>query len=206
MSKACIYIRVSTGNQSNGIDSQKKALVSHLRSNGITDFSIFEDEAISGSKKSRPALNKMMSEVKAGNVSAVYVYSFSRFARSTKHLLEALQEFQALDVDFISVTESIDTSSPMGKLVFTFVSALAEFERALISERVTNGLKAAKARGTTLGAPKKRNSELIRELHQQGLSYRRISQLADCSLWSVGEEIKVWRLESGFSRQNKVSG
>jgi DNA invertase Pin-like site-specific DNA recombinase len=76
-----------------------------------------------------------------------------RFARSTKQLINALEEFRHLGVDFISVTEQIDTSSPMGKAMFTIISAIAEFERSLISERVRAGIAKARAQGKPHGRP-----------------------------------------------------
>jgi DNA invertase Pin-like site-specific DNA recombinase len=105
-------------------------------------------------KSSRPEFNRMMEQVRAGEIGTVLVYSFSRFARSTKHLIEALEEFNRLGVAFISRTEQIDTSTPIGKAMFTIISAMAQLERDLTAERVKNGLKNAVAKGKTLGRPK----------------------------------------------------
>lgn len=100
----------------------------------------------------------------------VIVYSFSRFAMSTTHLLSALEEFEDLDMLFISVSESLDTGSAIGRALFTIILGISQLERELISERVKNGLKNVKAKGVQLGRSKTRNSELILELHSKGRS------------------------------------
>jgi DNA invertase Pin-like site-specific DNA recombinase len=84
----------------------------------------------------------------------VLVWKFDRFARSTKHLLTALEEFDHLGIRVVSIRDRIDTTSPMGKAMFTLIGAMAELESSLISERVTAGMKAAKARGKHLGRPR----------------------------------------------------
>ncbi len=113
-----------------------------------------------------------MFAVKRKEVSQVIVYSFSRFARSTSHLLRALEEFKTYKTSFISISEKLDTETPMGQAIFTIISAIAQLERELIAERVKSGLKNAKAKGKKLGRKKDRNSKLIRELASQGMSYR----------------------------------
>ena len=84
----------------------------------------------------------------------VLVWKFDRFARSTKHLLTALEEFNYLGIRFVSVQDQIDANSPMGKAMFTLIGAMAELESSLISERVSAGMKAARARGSSLGRPR----------------------------------------------------
>jgi DNA invertase Pin-like site-specific DNA recombinase len=88
----------------------------------------------------------MITAVNNGEISSVIVYSFSRFARSTTHLLNALQIFKANDTSFVSLTEKVDTQSPIGKAMFVIISAIAQLERDLISERVKNGLANARAK------------------------------------------------------------
>ena len=94
-----------------------------------------------------------MSAVRTREIDCVLVWKFDRFARSTRHLLAALEEFDHLGVRFISVQDQIDTDSPMGRAMFTIIGAMAELESSLISERVTAGMKAAEARGRHLGRP-----------------------------------------------------
>ena len=96
-----------------------------------------------------------MDDARKRKFDTVLVWKFDRFARSTKHLISALDEFKNLGIDFISYSENIDTSSPLGKAVFTIVAAIGELERSLIVERVKSGLQAARKRGKKLGRPGK---------------------------------------------------
>src|SRR3954462_5378224 len=86
-------------------------------------------------------------------IDCVLVWKFDRFARSTRHLLAALEEFDHLGVRFVSVQDQVDTHSPMGRAMFTIIGAMAELESSLIGERVTAGMRAAQARGKHLGRP-----------------------------------------------------
>ena len=96
---------------------------------------------------------------------------------STRHLVLALDEFNALGVDFISLSDSIDTSTPMGKMVYTVIAAVAELERSLICERVAMGLQRAKAQGKRLGRPRVSvDPQQLRELRSEGLSLRAIAK------------------------------
>jgi DNA invertase Pin-like site-specific DNA recombinase len=124
--KVALYARVSTEKQEKGLEAQQRALEEYCKTRSIDDFVLFSDEAVSGAKSSRPGLNKMMIDVRAGKIRSVVVYSFSRFARSTTHLLDTLEEFRKLEVTFVSLTENIDTNGPMGKLIFTIFAAIAE--------------------------------------------------------------------------------
>ena len=94
-----------------------------------------------------------MIDARSGKLERVIVYSFSRFARSTQHLLSALTEFQELNIFFISISESIDTHTPIGRAMFTIISAISQLERELVVERVKNGLENARAKGQTFGLP-----------------------------------------------------
>lgn len=107
-----------------------------------------------GAKDSRPALDEFMAAVRRGGISVVAVWKFDRFARSTQHLLQALQEFRARGVEFISLREAVDTSTAAGRMVFTFLAAVAEFEREIIVERVRAGVARAKALGKHCGRPR----------------------------------------------------
>lgn len=190
MKKWALYARTSTNRQEKGLEAQVRALKAFAEQRSITDFEIFSDEGISGAKASRPSLDQAMTEIRAGKYEGIIVYSFSRFARSTKHLLEALDEFQKLNVGFVSLSESIDTSSAIGKALFTIISAISQLERELISERVKNGLNNAKAKGKQLGRKRTRNSILIQELSSQKYSHRKIAALVGCSKTTVYRELK----------------
>ena len=109
--------------------------------------------AVSGRREGRPQLNALMAAARNHEIDCVLVWKFDRFARSTRHLLAALEEFNHLGVRFVSVQDQVDTDSPMGRAMFTIIGAMAELESSLISERVTAGMKAAEARGKHLGRP-----------------------------------------------------
>jgi DNA invertase Pin-like site-specific DNA recombinase len=193
-----LYLRTSTKGQTGGYESQYKALLDYCKSNKITKYRVFGDEGISGAKSRRPGLDEMIELVDEGKVEAVLVYSFSRMARSTIHLLKLLEKFQETNTNFISITEQIQGDSPMGRAFFTVCAAMSQLERELIVERVTNGLQNAKAKGVRLGAKKKRNSPLIRELLATGLyTQTKIGQITGVSRSAVYREIQAMKLEEG---------
>lgn len=192
MTKVAIYLRVSTHHQS--IESQLTAIEAYCMQNSITEYEIFTDEGISGSKANRPALDALMAKVRQGNTNTVIVYSFSRFARSTKHLLTALDEFQLLGVNFISISEKLDTGSAIGKAIFTIIASIAELEKHLIKERVIAGLNNARKNGKRLGAPTKHiNKELLSNLQKQNLTYKEMGKLLNLSPATVWREVKSFR-------------
>jgi DNA invertase Pin-like site-specific DNA recombinase len=186
--KTFLYARVSTDQQATGLEAQSRALTDYCRLNKIENYELFADEGISGTKSSRPALDRMMAMIKADEADCVVVYSFSRFARSTTHMLNGLETMKAHGCNFVSLTEKIDTNSPIGKAVFVIISAIAALERDLIAERVKNGLANARAKGKLIGRKKMRDSDLIRKLLKAGMSYRNISVVAKCSHGSVSAE------------------
>lgn len=190
MRYAALYSRTSTSYQSKGLEAQERALEAYARQNLIQDFKKFSDSNVSGAKASRPQLDLLMKEVEQGNVSKVIVYSFSRMARSTKNLLDALEIFKKHRVEFVSLSEQIDTSSAIGTAFFTIIGAIAQLERELISERVKNGLKNAVAKGKKVGRPRTRPSQSIISLHQEKYSYRKIAKLLGISHTAVAREIK----------------
>jgi DNA invertase Pin-like site-specific DNA recombinase len=181
--KTFLYQRVSTQDQN--CESQTHALLDWCNKQGIFNHEIFTDHGISGAKESRPALNQLMARVDAGEAEQVIVFSFSRFARSVSHLLKALNIFKQKNVRFISVTEALDTNSPMGLALFTILGALAQMEREIIRNRVIAGLQNAKAKGKKIGRERKRNDALIHSLLDAGLSFREIARIARCSHGSV---------------------
>ena len=118
------------------------------------DATAYVDEGVSGSKDRRPALDRLMADARAGRLDLVAVWRFDRFARNTAHLLAAMDEFRALGVHFVSLREQVDTSTPMGKAMFTIISAIGELERDLIRERVVAGVRRAQAAGKHCGRPR----------------------------------------------------
>ncbi len=175
--RVAIYARVSTHGKGQDIEMQLRDLRAYTQSRGMEVYKEYCDDGVSGRKDSRPALNNLMSDARKRRFDAVLCWRFDRFARSTKHLVTALEEFRHLGIDFISYQENIDTTSPMGKAMFTIVSAIAELEADIIRERVMAGLSNARAKGVRLGrpAPEFDRDELIK-LHNSGLSVRLIAK------------------------------
>ena len=151
------------------------------------------DEGISGTKDSRPALNALMNDARKRRFDVVLVWRFDRFARSTKHLVLALEEFKNLGVDFVSYQENIDTSSPLGAAIFTIISAVAQLERDIIAERVRAGLRRTRINGQTLGRPSGSNLDVnrIRGLRKAGLSLREIALEVKASKSSVARALQA---------------
>ncbi len=155
---------------------QLRDLRTYCTARGFTVAREFVDVAESGAKQSRPELNELMAEARKRKFDAVLVWRFDRFARSTKHLLMALEEFRSLGIQFVSYQENIDTSTPLGQVIFTIVSAVAQLERDLIRERVNAGLRHARACGKVLGRPRRVvDREAIVRLQGEGLSLERIA-------------------------------
>ncbi len=190
MNRVALYARVSTKN-SQDPETQLLALREYAKARRLEVFSEYVDVGISGSKDSRPALNELMADARKRRFDTVLVARFDRFARSTRHLVLALEEFNALGVDFISLSESVDTSTPMGKMVYTVIAAVAELERSLIRERVVMGLQRAKAQGKKLGRPRASiDLEKLHRLHCEGLSHRQIAVELGISHASVGRMLR----------------
>ena len=149
--KTAIYMRVSTTSQKH--DLQKDGLIGYAQRADLEIIAEYLDTAVSGRKEGRPQLKQLMQAARNRAFDCVVVWKFDRFARSVSHLIRALEEFNHLGIRFISVQDQIDTTSPMGKAMFTIIGAMAELESSLISERVTAGMAAAKSRGKKLGRP-----------------------------------------------------
>lgn len=188
LNKICLYARVSTADQSSGLESQVRALKEYCRMNNIQDALLFTDENQSGAKSSRPGLDRMMQMVRDKKVEKVISYSLSRLGRSTTHLLKLMDEMNKCGVKFVSLSERLETETPAGRMIFTVLAAVSQLERELIVERVKNGLANARAKGKQIGRVKKRDSTLIRSLLKAGMSFRQVAVLAKCSHGSVSAE------------------
>src|ERR1039458_8370861 len=187
-----IYARVSTKDQS--CQLQVRDLRAYCTARGFDLVREYVDVGQSGAKDSRPELNKLMDDARKGQFDAIVVWRFDRFARSTKHLLSALEEFRSLGIQFISYQENIDTSSALGQALFTIVSAVAQLERDLIRERVSAGIRNARANGKKLGRPKSTvDRERILELKEQGLSLRQIAATLGVGYGTVRERLVTSR-------------
>ncbi len=152
MKKKCaIYCRVSTSEQKT--DMQLNDLRKYASDRGFIIFNEYVDNGFSGSIKKRPALDQLMADAQKKKFDVVLVWRFDRFARSSRHLVEALHTFRHFSINFISFNENIDTGSPLGEAMFTIISAMAQLERDIIRKRVKAGLKNARNKGKTLGRP-----------------------------------------------------
>jgi DNA invertase Pin-like site-specific DNA recombinase len=173
--RVAIYARVSTQDQDPQMQLRELRAYAQLRAFTIAHEFI---DHVSGATSERPELSKLWQAARARKIDTVLVWKFDRFARSTKQLIDALEEFRHLGVAFISITEQIDTSSPMGKAMFTVISAIAEFERSLISERVRSGIAKARAQGKQHSRPKTSAVTIkeIKRLRRQGKSLNKIAK------------------------------
>lgn len=188
MKRVAIYTRASTASKSKGeaesyIQSpgvQEQPLRQLVSQRGWELYRVYSDWA-SGSKERRPGLDELLADARRGMFEVVVVWRFDRLAMSVKQLVLTLEEFQALGIDFISCQEAIDTSTPMGKTMFTIIAAMAELERNIIRERVIAGLEYAKSNGACSGVPIGRPKAIFRRdeavaLREAGLSWREISR------------------------------
>ena len=174
MKKIAIYARVSTIDRQD-LDTQLLPLREYAKMRGFTIFKEYVDK-MSWSKENRPNLNLLMNDVKKRKIDWVLVFRFDRFSRSTRHLINTLELFNSIWVDFISYNENIDTSTPVGKVLFTMIWAFAEFERSIIRERVKAGIIKARAKGVILGRPKiYADKNKIVRLKESWLSFRQIA-------------------------------
>jgi len=181
MKRVACYSRVSTATDQT-CENQLRDLREYCRARGWTDVCEFTDTGVSGTKERRPALDKMMVEVKARRVDVVVVAAFDRAGRSVRHLVEMLDLFRHLDVEFISLREQIDTGTPLGAAVYTIIAAISALERSLIVERVKAGLRRARAEGKRLGRPRLQVSEhQLRIVVNQKLPVRAASKLLGVS-------------------------
>jgi DNA invertase Pin-like site-specific DNA recombinase len=180
--RAAIYARVSTIGHGQSPEMQLRELQEHCVRRGWQIAGRYIDAGVSGTKDSRPELDKLMQDAHKRKFDVVAVWKFDRFARSVSHLLRALDTFRILGIEFVSLSESLDTATPAGRMVFTVLGAVAELERSLIAERVRAGLRNARTKGIKLGRPAM-NLDRARIVHlrAQGSSLREIATELGCS-------------------------
>jgi DNA invertase Pin-like site-specific DNA recombinase len=187
--RAALYMRVSSGEQNT--EAQERALREYVRRRDWTIHRVYRDQGLSGANPNRPALNEMLKDCRRGSVDVVVVWKFDRFARSLKALISGLELCRSLGIDFVSVTEAVDTSLPAGELVFQMIGAVAQFERSLIGERVKSGLANAKAKGKVLGRPPLRklsrseSRQLRQEREQRTVPFRVLAKKFGVSVWTA---------------------
>jgi DNA invertase Pin-like site-specific DNA recombinase len=147
-----IYTRVSTADRQD-TKAQESELRVFAEKRGWKIYRVYSDRGESGAKERRPALDELWRDCKQGRIDVVCVWSLDRLARSVKQLIESLEEFRRLKIDFVSFKQDFDTTSPAGRLLFHVVGAVAQFERDLIKERVIAGMAQAKRDGKHCGRP-----------------------------------------------------
>ena len=175
--RVALYARVSTLNGQHP-EMQLAELREYASRRGWVVTGDYIDEGVSGSKESRPALNRLMADAHRRRFDAVLVWKIDRFGRSLKHLVTALADLDAYGVAFISLRDNFDLSTPTGRLMFAVIGAMAEFELSLTKERVKCGLVNARAHGKQLGRPRRvvSNDQLLR-LKAEGCSLRKIASM-----------------------------
>jgi DNA invertase Pin-like site-specific DNA recombinase len=195
--RAAIYVRVSTNlrsRESSGFEQNPDVQTAPLRQlvdqRGWTVHQVYSDR-MSGAKADRPGLRALMADARRGEFDVVLVWRFDRFARSVEQLVTALAEFRSLGIGFVSHQEALDTSTPMGKAMFTIIGAMAELERNVIRERVIAGLDYARSHGTksgrSLGRPRAVfDREAVRRMRDvEGLSWREVAARLDVGVGTV---------------------
>jgi DNA invertase Pin-like site-specific DNA recombinase len=177
ITRTALYARVSTTGNGQSPEMQLRELREYCERRGWRIEGEYVDAGVSGAKDKRPELDKLMADAHRRKFDVVAVWKFDRFARSVSHLLRALDTFRVLGIEFVSLSESLDTATPAGRMVFTMLGAVAELERSLIAERVRAGLRNARAKGKKLGRPRVAvdRPEMDR-LRSQGQSWAKIAE------------------------------
>jgi DNA invertase Pin-like site-specific DNA recombinase len=178
--RVAIYCRVSTKEQS--AEMQLADLRKFAEQRGWTVTNEFIDTGHSGAKDRRPGLDSLMTVARKRQIDGILVWRFDRFGRSVAHLVNAMAEFNALGVTFTSFQESFDTSSPVGKVMFSVIAAMAEFERQILIERIHGGLRKSKSLGRVPG-PRRAVVDLdeLRRQAAAGLSCRELGRVFNVS-------------------------
>jgi DNA invertase Pin-like site-specific DNA recombinase len=173
---------------------QLRDLRAYCAARQLTVVREYVDLGVSGTKDSRPQLNELMGDARKRKLDAVLVFRFDRFARSSRHLLIALEEFRALGVQFVSYQENLDTSSPLGQAIFTIISAVAQLERDIICERVSAGIRNARAKGKRLGRPRQYvDIDRVLEMRASGMSLGRIAATLKIGYGTIRERLDANR-------------
>jgi DNA invertase Pin-like site-specific DNA recombinase len=185
--RAALYLRVSTDKQT--VQNQAIQLRQVAERRGWEVAEVYDDAGISGSKgrADRPGLDRMLNDAARRHFDIVLVWAIDRLGRSLIDLLGTIQHLEAVGVDLYIDQQSIDTSTPMGKLIFSVCGAFAQFEKSMIQQRVHAGLKRARAQGKTLGRPKvnEATQAAIRRSLEQGIGVKRTAAALGCGIGTV---------------------
>jgi DNA invertase Pin-like site-specific DNA recombinase len=162
--RVALYVRVSTDGQS--VENQKRELEAAAKRHGWDVVAVFSDHGVSGAKEKRPAFDKLLVGIQRKDFDVVAAWSVDRLGRSLQHLVSFLGELKGKRIDLFLHQQGIDTSTPAGKALFQMLGVFAEFERAMIVERVHAGLRRAKAQGKRLGRPRV-SPEVEQRIHRE---------------------------------------
>jgi DNA invertase Pin-like site-specific DNA recombinase len=189
--RAAIYCRVS------GLDQHPETQLIELRQSveqrGWELIGVYTDHGICGARDRRPQLDRLLADARLARFDAVIVWRFDRMARSTRHLLDVVDELHRCGVEFVSLKEGIDTAGPMGRAVLTILGAIGELERNIIIERVRAGMKRARLEGRRLGRPPLENldrARIIADRRDLGYSLKKIARLHGISKTTVQRVLK----------------
>jgi DNA invertase Pin-like site-specific DNA recombinase len=217
--RAAAYLRVSTATKTRRGDEntfdqdpgvQEQPPRDLIAQRGWALYRVYCDRA-SGAKETRLGLDALMADARRGAFNVVVVWRFDRFARSVKQLVLALEEFRGLGIDFVSHQEALDTSTPMGKAMFTIVAAMAELERSVIRERVVAGLEYARQCGTksgrAIGRPRAVLArDQVTNLRSKGVSWRAIARKLGAGVGTVRRIYQTAAADSTGACQNLMAG
>ena len=192
MKRAALYIRVSTLDQHP--ETQLHDLRQFASQRGLQIVREYTDHGFSGTKARRPALDELMEDARRHKFDVLMVWSIDRLARSTKHLLQTLDELNGRGIQFLSQREAIDTDGPLGRAIIVIVSAMAELERCIMIERVRAGMRRAKIEGRRIGrAPLKVDRVLLLQDRERGMTLNQLAKAHAISKASVCRVLKEER-------------
>jgi DNA invertase Pin-like site-specific DNA recombinase len=206
MKRAALYVRVSTVDQHP--ETQLHDLRQFAAQRGLQIVQEYVDHGFCGARARRPQLDRMMEDARRHKFDVLMVWACDRLARSTKHLLQTLDELNGFGIQFLSQREAIDTEGPLGRAIIVIVSAMAELERCIIIERVRAGMRRAKLEGKRLGrAPLQVNLALLLRDRERGLSLNQLAKAHGISKASVCRVLKQEReaVSRGFEQMSSVA-
>jgi DNA invertase Pin-like site-specific DNA recombinase len=204
MKRVALYLRVSTVDQHP--ETQLHDLREFASQRGLQIVREYTDHGFSGTKARRPALDELMEDARRHKFDVLMVWSIDRLARSTKHLLQTLDELNGRGIQFLSQREAIDTEGPLGRAIIVIVSAMAELERCIMIERVRAGMRRAKIEGRRIGrAPLKVNRALLLQDRERGMSLNQLAKAHAISKASVCRVLKDEREAVSRGFENAAS-
>jgi DNA invertase Pin-like site-specific DNA recombinase len=189
--RVALYARVSTMNHGQDVEMQLAEVRDYCTRRGLEISGEYVDRGISGTKDSRPALNRLMLDAHQRKFDAICCWKLDRFGRSLKHLVNTIADLEALGLAFISLRDNLDLSTPSGRLMFHIIAAMAQFERSLIQERVRAGMRNARAKGRQIGRRRADfNPDQARSLLASGHSLAQVGAVLGVSASTVCRRLR----------------